>query len=102
MSTCCASLAIIALWGTGSMPVEPSLEAGKDRRQRLLYICDWLPPDFGAVGQYSALFARQLAQSGMDVVLGGLSSKGHSETREDFPEGSLVEIKLHLRRIDKG
>ena len=84
------------------MPAEPSLEARKDRRQRLLYICDWLPPDFGAVGQYSALFARQLAQSGMDVVLGGLSSQGDSETREDFPEGSLTEIKLHTGRYDKG
>jgi hypothetical protein len=55
------------------MSVEPNIEARKDRRPRLLYICDWLPPDFGDVGQYGALFARQLAQSGMDVVLCGLS-----------------------------
>ena len=29
-----------------------------------LYICDWLPPDFGAVGQYSVIFARELAAEG--------------------------------------
>jgi hypothetical protein len=28
-------------------------------QQRLVYICDWLPPDFGAVGQYAMLFARE-------------------------------------------
>ena len=32
--------------------------------KRLVYICDWLPPDFGAVGQYAVLFARQWASDG--------------------------------------
>ena len=27
-------------------------------------LCDWLPPDFGAVGQYAVGFARELALSG--------------------------------------
>lgn len=84
------------------MPAEPKIETRKSRRPRLLYICDWLPPDFGAVGQYGALSARQLAQSGMDVVLYGLSSQGDAKTREDFPEGSLTEIKLHTVRYNKG
>src|SRR6266404_5342878 len=47
----------------------------KDQRERLLYLCDWLPPDYGAVGQYSLLFARELAAEGRDVVLAGLSSR---------------------------
>ena len=42
--------------------------------KRLVYICDWLPPDFGAVGQYAVLFARQWASDGWDVTLVGLSS----------------------------
>ncbi len=88
--------------GTGPMSTEPNIETRKGRRARLLYICDWLPPDFGAVGQYGALYARQLAQSGMDVVLCGLSSQGDAKTREDFPEGSLTEIKLHTVRYNKG
>ena len=42
----------------------------------LVYICDWLPPDFGAVGQYSLMFATQLAEQGQHVALIGLSSSG--------------------------
>jgi hypothetical protein len=40
----------------------------------LVYICDWLPPDFGAVGQYAVLFARQWASDGGAVTLVGLTS----------------------------
>ena len=46
--------------------------------KRLVYICDWLPPDFGAVGQYAVLFARQWASEGWAVTLVGLTS-GHIE-----------------------
>ena len=42
--------------------------------KRLVYICDWLPPDFGAVGQYAVLFARQWASEGWAVTLVGLTS----------------------------
>jgi hypothetical protein len=73
----------------------------RSRRPRLLYICDWLPPDFGAVGQYSELFARQFAQAGMDVVLGGLSSSGPSETLEQHSGGNLKIIKLFARPYRK-
>ena len=38
----------------------------------LVYICDWLPPDFGAVGQYSLMFATELAEQGQHVALVGL------------------------------
>jgi hypothetical protein len=54
---------------------------------RLLYICDWLPPDFGAVGQYSLGFARQRAAAGEDVVLAGLSSKADSIEVEQLTNG---------------
>ena len=74
----------------------------QSRRLRLLYICDWLPPDFGAVGQYSELFARQFAQAGMDVVLGGLSSKKPSETLEHHSGGgSLKIIRLFAKPYQK-
>jgi len=55
---------------------------------RLLYICDWLPPDFGAVGQYSLGFARQRAAAGDDVVLAGLSSTADSIEVEDLGDHS--------------
>ena len=73
-------------------------DPSQGRRPRLLYICDWLPPDFGAVGQYSELFSRQFSKAGMDVVLGGLSSKGPSETLEQHSSGSLKITSVNSRK----
>jgi hypothetical protein len=64
---------------------------------RLLYLCDWLPPDFGAVGQYSLLFARQRAAGGEDVVLAGLSSTADSLSDETVGSGRLRVVR---RRAD--
>jgi hypothetical protein len=58
---------------------------------RLVYLCDWLPPDFGAVGQYSLLFARERAARGEDVVLAGLSSAADS-VEEERPGGGRLRI----------
>jgi hypothetical protein len=66
-----------------------------------LYICDWLPPDFGAVGQYSLIFARALATEGRSVVLGGLSSLGHEEVNEPFAKGHLRIVKLAAKPYEK-
>jgi hypothetical protein len=66
-----------------------------------LYICDWLPPDFGAVGQYSLIFARSQANEGRRVVLGGLSSRGHEEVIEAHGEGHLRIVKLAAKPYEK-
>jgi hypothetical protein len=42
--------------------------------RRVVIIADWLPPDFGAVGQYMQLRAQSLAEQGHDVTLIGLAS----------------------------
>jgi hypothetical protein len=59
---------------------------------RLLYLCDWLPPDFGAVGQYSLGFARERAMAGEDVTLGGLSSTADSVVDEEFASGGRLRV----------
>lgn len=69
---------------------------------RLLYLCDWLPPDFGAVGQYSLLFARERAARGEDVVLGGLSSTADSVEEERPGEGRLTIVRLRAPTYDRG
>jgi hypothetical protein len=61
---------------------------------RLVYLCDWLPPDFGAVGQYSLLFARERASRGEDVVLAGLSSTAGS-VEEERPGAGRLRIVRH-------
>jgi hypothetical protein len=68
---------------------------------RLVYLCDWLPPDFGAVGQYSLLFARQRAEQGEDVVLGGLSSTADSVTEERPGAGRLRIVRRRTRTYDR-
>jgi hypothetical protein len=62
--------------------------------ERLLYICDWLPPDYGAVGQYSLLFARGLADKGLDVTLAGLASGEAKETACAVGRGRLRIITI--------
>jgi hypothetical protein len=70
--------------------------------RRLLYICDWLPPDFGAVGQYSLLFAQERAQAGEDVVLAGLSSTCRSAQELPAGEGRLRVLRFARPLYDRG
>jgi hypothetical protein len=67
----------------------------------LLYICDWLPPDFGAVGQYSLGFARERAAAGDDVVLAGLSSISDSIEVEELGGGTLTILRFKANAYDR-
>jgi hypothetical protein len=70
--------------------------------KRVVYICDWLPPDFGAVGQYAVLFARQWARDGWDVTLVGLSSgEANCTAAEPVGDGSLQVLRIHRRTYKK-
>lgn len=75
---------------------------GDERPLDTLYICDWLPPDFGAVGQYSLLFARRRAEEGRNVALLGLSSDAAGILEERHGRGALTIIRLKASRYDKG
>jgi len=67
-------------------------ETSGKKSDQIFYLVDWLPPDFGAVGQYGAIFARNLVAAGRDVRLIGLSTGEHSTTREALPNGRLLEV----------
>src|SRR5438477_4482626 len=68
----------------------------------LFYLVDWVPPDFGAVGQYGLIFAAQIARSGRRVCLIGLTSGAYNTTREVLAHGAVLEIKrLGARRYNK-
>jgi hypothetical protein len=64
-------------------------------------LCDWLPPDFGAVGQYTLIRARERAKSGERVVLIGLSSRSGSVETESFASGELTVVRLAARTYDR-
>jgi hypothetical protein len=65
-------------------------------KKRLVSICDWLPPDFGAVGQYATLFAHERAREGWAVTLVGLTT-GRSSWERPTPigAGTLETIRVH-------
>jgi hypothetical protein len=70
--------------------------------KRLVFICDWLPPDFGAVGQYAMLDARERASAGWAVTLVGLTSgPSRRKPAEPVGQGSLEIIQVHRRAYQK-
>ena len=71
-----------------------------DSRRMTFYIVDWLPPDFGAVGQYAMLFAREIAATGRRVCLIGLTGRCRETIREH--EDALEVRRLGSRPAVKG
>jgi len=70
--------------------------------KRLVFICDWLPPDFGAVGQYAMLDARERAKDGWTVTLVGLTSgPSNCQPVERVGEGALEVIRVHRPTYEK-
>ena len=80
----------------------PTFDETQVKKRRLVYICDWLPPDFGAVGQYAMLSAREWAKSGWEVTLVGLTSgEPRREAVEPFGEGTLEVIRVQRPTYEK-
>jgi len=67
----------------------------------LLSICDWLPPDFGAVGQYALIAARAEAARGREVTLVGLSSSGGTVVEEAHGAGRLRIVRVQAATYDR-
>lgn len=67
----------------------------------LVFLCDWLPPDFGAVGQYSLQRARQIAGEGRRVALYGLSSSHGSVEDEVIDHGQARVIRIRAGTYDR-
>jgi len=70
--------------------------------RRVVIIADWLPPDFGAVGQYMQMRAQALAERGHEVTLVGLSSKQASHSEARLGAGRLTEIRLAASAVPRG
>lgn len=69
-------------------PFDPATE------RRIVVIADWLPPDFGAVGQYMQMRAQALAAQGHSVTLIGLTTGATSTEHREIGKGSLTEVRL--------
>jgi hypothetical protein len=74
----------------------PEFDGTHVKKRRLVYICDWLPPDFGAVGQYAMLSACDLANKGWAVTLVGLTSGETTlERAKPVGQGTIEVIRVH-------
>jgi len=73
-----------------------------ERAPDLVYLCDWLPPEFGAVGQYALQFCRDEARNGKVVALYGLASTAGSAQSESYGAGSLRIVRLKASTYDRG
>lgn len=62
--------------------------------RRILQVTDWLPPDFGAVGQYALQDARRWAREGSEVILLGLGTERVGWEVEECPRGRLAILRL--------
>jgi hypothetical protein len=70
--------------------------------RRIIIIADWLPPDFGAVGQYMKMRAESLAEHGHEVTLVGLATTTGSVARREIGKGMLIERRLQARPVPRG
>lgn len=69
---------------------------------KLVYLCDWLPPDFGAVGQYAVMHCRERAARGYDVTLVGLTSAGEASVEEEtVGPGRVRTLRLPAPPLDR-
>jgi hypothetical protein len=68
--------------------------------QRIVLICDWLPPDFGAVGQYTIQRAEQLASDGQNVTVIGFSSGVCQAKMQSIPE-LLTVLRVTRKSYNK-
>lgn len=66
----------------------------------LIIVCDWLPPVFGAVGQYELARAQAAAADGRKTVLIGLGAET-SEESAPAEQGPLTVRRLGARSAPK-
>jgi hypothetical protein len=82
------------------LPAMPSNEVTE--RPVSFHVVDWLPPDFGAVGQHCVMHARALSLQGVKVCVVGLSSGITNSCEESSPSVNVPEFKrIHAKHYAK-
>ena len=80
------------------------INSAADQQSPLFYIADWLPPDFGAVGQYALISSQQRAATGREIYLIGLTRGPASKEIVSFKDGAngvLTIQKLQAKPYEK-
>lgn len=66
----------------------------------LIIVCDWIPPEFGAVGQYQLASAREAASRGRRVSIIGLGRRDDTST-ERIGDGELTIVRIARLAAEK-
>ena len=66
------------------------------------HVVDWLPPDFGAVGQHGIIHARALAEQGVKVCVVGLCSQIEIGEAEKEQPVDRQPAKMNCSQIEIG
>src|SRR5690606_15071278 len=82
-------------------PRDSGRRARRMSGRRLVYLCDWLPPEFGAVGQYALAEAQARAAGGERVTLVGLATRADAVSEERLGAGHLTVIRLATSVYDR-
>ena len=69
--------------------------------RKIVFLCDWLPPDFGAVGQYAIGSCEIWAKKGDDVHLFGFSTNPSRKEIKCIAPGSLIISYINRPIYDK-
>ncbi|MFT3722165.1 MAG: hypothetical protein QM773_01160 [Hyphomonadaceae bacterium] len=67
-------------------------------KRPLVIVCDWIPPAFGAVGQYQLERAREAARAGRPTTLIGLGAEA-SDTEEAVASDRGLATPLRIVRL---
>lgn len=70
-------------------------------RGNIVFLTDWLPPDFGAVGQYTIKRAEEMARSGDRVLVIGLGTVASDQSFEYGSGGLLRVVRLLAKTYDR-
>lgn len=72
-------------------------------KKPLFYVVDWLPPNFGAVGQYALITSQKMAADGHEVHLIGLTRDAGGEQISSAPgtAGVLTVKSLSAKPYEK-
>jgi hypothetical protein len=80
------------------------IDSVADQKPPLFYIADWLPPDFGAVGQYALNSSQRMAATGREIYLVGLTRGPTSKEIVSFKDGAngvLTIQRLQAKPYEK-
>ena len=85
----------------GERTTPPNRKVSLERRRRIVQLTDWLPPEFSAVSQYAMKIAEELAGTGADVTVVGLTTTNKPPEVYAVGDGCVRIIGVPSSKFDR-